>query len=225
MNISNKIDHTMLKPDAGCEIIRRYCREAIQYGFASVCVSASYAALVSDELSGTNVKTCCVVGFPHGNMTPLAKACDAVNAIRNGASEIDMVMHIGKLKDKDYDYIRSELALVRDACKPCGVSPEDAAAQTPILLKVIIETCLLTDEEKRKACQLAVEAGADFVKTSTGYASGGATVEDVRLMKETVGDAAKVKASGGIRTYEQAVALLEAGADRIGAGNGVLLLP
>lgn len=212
MNFSNYIDHTMLKPDATEDTIRRYCREALKYGFASVCVNSSYVSLVTSELAGSSVKTCCVVGFPLGSMLTLAKAAEAREAVRLGASEIDMVIHIGKLKDQDYDYVVNDIKEVAAACKPA-------------VLKVIIETCLLTDEEKRMACRLAVKAGADFVKTSTGFSTGGAVIADVRLMKETVGDAAKVKASGGIRTHEQAAALIEAGADRIGAGNGILLLP
>lgn len=211
MNIADKIDHTMLKADATDETIRRYCREAIEHGFASVCVNSSHVPLAAQELSGTNVKTCCVVGFPLGNMLTSSKAFDAFEAVKNGAEEIDMVIHIGKLKEKDYDYVLEDIKAVACACRPA-------------LLKVIIETCLLTDEEKIKACQLAVEAGADFVKTSTGFSTGGASVEDIKLMKQTAGNAAKIKASGGIRTYGQALALIEAGADRIGAGNGVLLL-
>lgn len=211
MNIADKIDHTMLKPEATEDTIRRYCQEAIDYGFASVCVNSSHVPLVAELLSGTDVKTCCVVGFPLGNMLTASKAFDAKEAVKYGASEIDMVLHIGKLKEKDYDYVLSDIKAVADACRPA-------------LLKVIIETCLLTDEEKVKACELSLEAGADYVKTSTGFSTGGATAEDIRLMKQTVGTAAKVKASGGIRTHEQALALIEAGADRIGAGNGVVLL-
>ena len=211
MNIAKKIDHTMLKAEATKETIKRYCDEAKEFGFASVCVNTCHVPLVSEELKGTDVKVCCVVGFPLGAMSTASKAFEAKNAVLDGADEIDMVLNIGGMKDKDYIMVRDDIKAVVDACEGKTV-------------KVILETCLLTKEEIVKACELAMEAGADFVKTSTGFSTGGATPEDVALMKKTVGDRMKVKASGGIRTYEQAVELINAGADRIGAGNGVILL-
>ncbi len=210
-NIAKKIDHTMLKADAMTETIRKYCAEAKKYGFASVCVNTCHVPLVAEELKGTDVKTCCVVGFPLGAMSTAAKAFEAKNAVAEGAEEVDMVINIGAMKDRNYDFVKEDIAAVVEASKPA-------------IVKVIIETCLLTDEEKKKACLLSVEAGADFVKTSTGFSTGGATPEDIRLMRETVGARAQVKASGGIRTPEEANAMLNAGADRIGAGNGVVLL-
>ena len=210
-SIAKKIDHTMLKPEATTETIRRYCKEAKEYGFASVCVNTCHVPLVSDELKGTDVKTCCVVGFPLGAMSTAAKAFEAREAVKEGAEEVDMVLNIGAVKDGNYDFVKKDIEAVVEASKPA-------------IVKVIIETCLLTEEEKRKVCLLSVEAGAAFVKTSTGFSTGGATPEDVGLMRETVGDRAQVKASGGIRTPEDAEKMLEAGADRIGAGNGVVLL-
>lgn len=209
--IANKIDHTMLKPEATTETIRRYCKEAKEYGFASVCVNTYHVPLVAEELKDTDVKTCCVVGFPLGAMSTAAKAFEAKHAVEEGTEEVDMVLNIGAVKDGNYDFVKEDIAAVVEASKPA-------------IVKVIIETCLLTDEEKRKVCLLSVEAGAAFVKTSTGFSTGGATPEDVRLMRETVGERAQVKASGGIRTPEDAKKMLEAGADRIGAGNGVVLL-
>lgn len=212
MQIEKYIDHTMLKADATAETIRRYCEEAKEHGFASVCVNTFRVPLVTECLKGSGVKVCCVVGFPLGAMSTEGKVAETLQAVRDGAREIDMVINIGAMKDGDYDFVRRDIAAVRKA------------AGDGQILKVIIETCLLTNEEKKKACELAMEAKADYVKTSTGFSTGGATVEDIRLMKETVGDRARVKASGGIRTYEDALALMEAGADRIGAGNGVVLL-
>ena len=205
-NIASYIDHTMLKADADENTIRRYCREAREQGFRSVCVNSYRTALVHEELEGSNVLTCTVVGFPLGAMSMEAK-----KAVMDGASEIDMVINIGALKDKDYDTVRNDIKGVVEASKPA-------------IVKVIIETCLLTDEEKVKACELSVEAGAAFVKTSTGFSTGGATIDDIKLMRRTVGNRAQIKASGGIRTREDAEALISAGADRIGAGNGMLLL-
>ena len=212
MNIADKIDHTMLKPDASADTIRRYCREALQYGFASVCVNSCHVALTAACLKGSDVKTCCVVGFPLGAMSTAAKAFEAQQAVRDGAAEIDMVINIGAVKDQNWEFVQKDIAAVVTAARPA-------------IVKVILETCLLTDEEKKKACEIAVHAGAAFVKTSTGFSTGGATVEDVALMKKAVAGRALVKASGGIRTPEDALALLKAGADRIGAGNGLLLLP
>ena len=211
MNIAGYIDHTMLKPDASEETIRSYCREAKEYHFCSVCVNSCHVPLVRKELADSGVKTCCVVGFPLGAMSTAAKAFEAKQAVSDGAEEIDMVINIGALKDQNDNFVREDIKAVVNASRPA-------------LVKVIIETCLLTDEEKVHACGLSLEAGADFVKTSTGFSTGGATLADVRLMKKTVGNRARVKASGGIRTPEFARELIEAGADRIGAGNGVILL-
>ena len=184
MNLNRMIDHTMLKADATKETIIRYCREAKEHEFASVCVNTCFVPLVADELKGSEVKTCCVVGFPLGAMLTTAKAFEASEAVKAGADEVDMVINISALKDKDDNYVEDDIRAVVEASKGAVV-------------KVIIETCLLTDEEKVRACELSVKAGADFVKTSTGFSTGGATVEDVALMKKTVGERAKVKASGG----------------------------
>ncbi len=211
MGIAQMIDHTMLKADASRETIVRYCKEAREHKFASVCVNSAFAPLVAKELEGSGVKTCCVVGFPLGAMLTAAKAFEAAEAVKAGAQEIDMVINISALKDKDYSFVEEDIRAVVEASG-------DA------LVKVIIETCLLTDEEKVKACELSVKAGAAFVKTSTGFSTGGATAADVALMKKTVDGKALVKASGGIRTPEDAKALIEAGADRIGAGNGIPLI-
>ena len=211
MSISKMIDHTMLKADSKREVIERYCDEAVKYDFASVCVNSYHVPFVAEKLKGTDVKTCCVVGFPLGAMLTTAKAFEASESVKNGAQEVDMVINIGALKDKDYDAVKADIKAVVEASKGA-------------IVKLIIETCLLTDEEKVKACELSVEAGADFVKTSTGFSTGGATAADVALMKKTVDGKAFVKASGGIRTPEDAKAMIDAGADRIGAGNGVVLL-
>ena len=211
MNLAGKIDHTMLKPDATTETIKRYCEEAKKYGFASVCVNSCHAQLVASELKGTGINTCCVVGFPLGAMLTSAKAFEASQAVKAGAAEIDMVINIGAVKDKNWDFVTEDIKAVVDASKPS-------------IVKVIIETCLLTEAEKVKACELSEKAGAAFVKTSTGFSTGGATVEDVKLMRKTVGNRLQVKASGSIRTPEFAKELVEAGADRLGAGNGVILL-
>lgn len=211
MGIAQMIDHTMLKADASRETIVRYCKEAREHEFASVCVNSAFVPLVAKELEGSGVKTCCVVGFPLGAMLTTAKAFEAAEAVKAGAQEIDMVINISALKDKDYSFVEEDIRAV-------------AEASGDALVKVIIETCLLTDEEKVKACELSVKAGAAFVKTSTGFSTGGATAADVTLMKKTVDGKALVKASGGIRTPEDAKALIEAGADRIGAGNGIPLI-
>ena len=209
MGIAQMIDHTMLKADASRETIVRYCKEAREHKFASVCVNSAFVPLVAKELEGSGVKTCCVVGFPLGAMLTTAKAFEAAEAVKAGAQEIDMVINISALKDKDYSFVEEDIRAV-------------AEASGDALVKVIIETCLLTDEEKVKACELSVKAGAAFVKTSTGFSTGGATAADVALMKKTVDGKALVKASGGIRTPEAAKALIEA--DRIGAGNGIPLI-
>ena len=210
-NISKKIDHTLLKASATQADIIRICAEAKQYGFASVCVNSCYAKLVTRQLRGTDVKTCCVVGFPLGAMSTAAKAYEAKCAVEDGASEIDMVINVGALKEGNDLYVEEDISAVVEAAKPA-------------IVKVIIETCLLTDEEKVRACSLSESAGAAFVKTSTGFSTGGANVHDVALMKKTVDGRLQVKASGGIHTPEQAQELIAAGADRIGASNGVALL-
>ena len=211
MDFEKYFDHTNLKPDATPEDIIKLCDEAKKYDFASVCVNSVYAKLVADQLKGTMVKTCVVVGFPLGAMDTQTKAFEAKKAIENGAEEIDMVIQIGALKAKNYDFVLEDIKAVREASKGS-------------VLKVIIETCLLTDEEKVKACKLSMEAGADFVKTSTGFSTAGANLRDVALMKETVGDQGLVKASGGIRDYNTAFAMIEAGADRIGTSNAVKIM-
>jgi len=211
MNIAKMIDHTLLKADATEAQIRKLCAEAKEYGFASVCVNSCYAALASKELEGSDVKTCCVVGFPLGAMQTQAKAFEAAQAVKDGAQEIDMVIQIGALKDGRDDAVQEDIAAVVEAAKPA-------------IVKVIIETCLLTEEEKVRACTLAEKAGAAFVKTSTGFSTGGATAEDVALMRRTVGDRMQVKAAGGIHTREEALAMIEAGADRLGASSGVAIV-
>ena len=211
MDIAKMIDHTMLKADATKDTILRYCEEAKDNGFASVCVNSSYVALVAKALQGSGVHTCTVVGFPLGAMSTKAKAFEAKQAVEDGACEVDIVLHIGALKDKDYLYVKEDIRAVVMASKPA-------------LVKVILETCLLNKEEIRIASALSEEAGADFIKTSTGFSTGGATVEDIRIMKESVSPKMKLKASGGIRSREFAEELIAAGADRLGVGNGLLLL-
>ncbi len=204
-------DHTLLKPDASKEEIIKVCNEAKEYDFASVCVNEYRTALVKKELMGSDVKVCTVVGFPLGSVSSEVKVFETKSAVKAGADEIDMVINVGALKDKNYDYVLSDIKAVKEAC----------GGNT---LKVIIETCLLTDAEKVKACELAVSAGADFVKTSTGFSKGGATKEDVALMKKTVGSKAKVKASGGIRDKETALNMINAGADRLGTSATVKIV-
>lgn len=209
IKLNKMIDHTILKAEATEENVKQLCSEAKEYDFASVCVNSCYAALVSSELKGTDVKTCCVVGFPLGAMSTKAKAYETKIAVEDGADEIDMVINVGYMKAKKFDMVLEDIKAVR------------AAVPAPKILKVIIETCLLTDEEKVKACELSVEAKADFVKTSTGFSTGGATKEDVDLMKKAVNGKALVKASGGIRDKQTALEMVKAGADRIGASASV----
>lgn len=211
MNLAKYIDHTILKPDTTKAQVKTICDEAKKYQFASVCVNQYNTAFVKNELKDSDVKVCTVVGFPLGAVTKDVKAFETKQAIADGADEIDMVINIGALKDGLEDEVYEDIKAVVEA----------AAGAT---VKVIIETCLLTDEQKETACKLAVKAKADFVKTSTGFSSGGATVEDVRLMKEAIEGQAKVKASGGVRDYEDAMAVIEAGADRIGASSGVAIM-
>lgn len=207
--LTKMIDHTILKPDAQEAEVVKIINEAKEYGFASVCINPANVKLAAKMLKGTNVKVCTVIGFPLGANTTSVKAFEALDAIKNGAEEVDMVINIGKLKDKDYEYVLNDIKAVVDVSKGKALS------------KVIIETCLLTDEEKIKACKLSKEAGADFVKTSTGFSKGGAKVSDIRLMRETVGEKMGVKASGGVRTFEDAAAMVEAGATRIGASASI----
>ncbi len=210
--IRNKyIDHTLLKANARKEDIVKLCAEAREYDFASVCVNPGWVSLCAEELAGTDVKVCTVIGFPLGATTTAAKLAETQDALNNGAEECDMVINIGRLKDRDLDYVTEEIRTLKEA-----VGRK--------VLKVIIETCLLTDEEKVLACECAVKAGADFVKTSTGFSTGGATPEDVALMRRTVGDKCHVKASGGVRTPEDMEKMIAAGADRIGTSNGVKLM-
>ena len=210
-SLAKMIDHTLLKANATSTDIRRICAEAREHGFASVCVNSCHAKLVTQELAGSGVKTCCVVGFPLGAMSSEAKAFEAKCAVSQGASEIDMVINVGALKEGNDTYVLDDIRSVVEAAKPA-------------IVKVIIETCLLTDEEKVRACALSEKAGAAFVKTSTGFSTGGANVHDVALMRKTVGERLGVKASGGIHTPQEAKALIDAGACRIGASNGVALL-
>lgn len=211
-NFARMIDHTLLKAEATKEQIEKLCAEAKQFNFASVCVNPTWVKRSSELLKGTDVLVCTVIGFPLGANTPAVKAFEAKDAIANGAKEVDMVINIGALKDKNYDLVQADIAAVVEAAK-------DSA-----LVKVIIESCLLTDEEKVKACELAVAAGADYVKTSTGFSTGGATAEDIALMRKTVGPELGVKASGGVRSLEDMKKMVEAGATRIGASSGVAII-
>ncbi|HEO8418589.1 deoxyribose-phosphate aldolase [Niallia sp. FSL W8-0635] len=212
MNIAKMIDHTLLKADATKEQIITLCEEAKQYTFASVCVNPTWVKVASELLNGTEVKVCTVIGFPLGATTSATKAFETEDAIKNGATEVDMVINIGALKDKNYDLVKEDIKAVVDAAKGKALS------------KVIIETSLLTNDEKEIACKLAVEAGADFVKTSTGFSTGGATVEDISLMRKTVGPEIGVKASGGVRSSEDTEKMIDAGATRIGASSGVAIV-
>lgn len=212
MKLASMIDHTILKPEAGKEQVETICREAREYGFASVCVNSSYVPLCAELLRDTEVKVCTVIGFPLGAMSTAAKAAEARQAILDGAEELDMVIHIGMLKDGNNEYVEQDIHSV----------VEEARGKAAV--KVIIETCLLSEEEKIRACMLAKKAGADYVKTSTGFSTGGATAEDITLMKNTVGKDMKVKASGGIRTREKAEEMRKAGADRIGTSSGIRIV-
>ena len=211
MELNKYIDHTLLKPEATKEQITELCQEARQYDFASVCVNTCYVPLAKELLAGSDVKVCCVVGFPLGAMDTVSKAFEAKTAVENGAQEVDMVINIGALKDKDYDYVTKDIAAVVEASKPA-------------IVKVIIEACLLTDEEKVEACKCSMNAKAEFVKTSTGFSTHGATPEDVALMKKTVGNVCKVKAAGGVRSYDDAMKMIEAGADRLGCSAGIKVM-
>lgn len=228
MEFSKYFDHTILKPDATEEDVNRICLEAIQYKFASVCVNSCRTKQVSCMLADTDIDVCTVVGFPLGAMCTAAKQFETLTAIEDGATEIDMVVNVGAVKDEDWELVQKDIEAIKEVCIHNTMGRE-------VLLKVIIETCLLTEEEKVKVCEIAVEAGADFVKTSTGFSTGGATVEDVALMRKTVDarttaleketgktwNRVKVKASGGIRDIETAKAMIAAGADRLGTSATV----
>lgn len=207
MNYNKMIDHTVLKADTPLETVKRICDEAMEYGFASVCINPCHVAYCADYLKDSDVNVCTVIGFPLGANTSAVKAFETKDAIANGADEIDMVMNIGALKDKNYDLVRNDVKAVVEAANGT-------------LVKVILETCLLTEDEIKKACELCVEAKADYVKTSTGFSTRGATIEDVQIMKAAVQGKAKVKAAGGVRTHEDMVKIVEAGADRIGTSAG-----
>ncbi|NDI35078.1 deoxyribose-phosphate aldolase [Chengkuizengella sediminis] len=210
--LAKMIDHTALHPTTTKSQIEKLCHEANEYQFASVCVNPTWVETASQLLKETGVDICTVIGFPLGANTPETKAFETKNAIENGATEVDMVINIGALKDKNDSLVEKDIRAVVEAAKGKA------------LTKVIIETCLLTDEEKERACQLSVKAGADFVKTSTGFSTGGATVEDISLMRKTVGPDVGVKASGGVRSLQDAEAMINAGATRIGASSGVAIV-
>lgn len=210
---NKKFDHTLLKADASQSDILKLCRDAEEYDFASVCVNSCYVHFAAKKLSGSDVKVAAVAGFPLGASSTAAKTAEVKDAVENGANEIDVVINIGALKDGKYDYIRNELSLIADICHKKNV-----------ILKVILETCLLTDDEITTACILAKQSNADYVKTSTGFSTKGATVHHVKLMRQVSGDDMKVKASGGIRTLEDAISLSEAGADRLGCSASVAIM-
>ncbi len=210
--IANMIDHTVLKATATKEDVVNVCNEAKENNFFSVCINPTHIELVKKELEGSNVKVCTVIGFPLGANTPEVKAFETKDAIAKGADEVDMVINIGALKDKNYDLVERDIKAVVDA------------ADKKALVKVIIETCYLTDDEKKIACELAVKAGTDYVKTSTGFGTGGSTPEDIKLMRDTVGAEIGVKASGGVRCLKDADAVINAGASRIGASASVAIV-
>jgi deoxyribose-phosphate aldolase len=210
--IAQYIDHTLLKPEANRTALDGLCEEAILHRFKAVCVNSGWVVYVAEKLKGTNIAVCSVIGFPLGAMCFPAKAFEARQAVEDGAQELDMVLNIGAMKSGDFKVVEQDIQAVR------------REANSPVVLKVIIETCLLTDDEKVKACEIAQFAGADFVKTSTGFSAGGATAEDVILMRKAVGSRMGVKASGGIKDFETAAAMIAAGATRIGAGAGVAIV-
>ena len=212
MKYNKLFDHTLLKQDATPEQIIKLCKEAKEYDFMSVCVNPVYVPLAAAELEGSDVKVCTVIGFPLGMNMAKTKVEEAVLAVSKGATEVDMVINVGMLKAGHDDYVKEEIFEIKEA------------VGRNIVLKVILETCLLTDEEIVRACKAAKEAGADFVKTSTGFSTGGATVEAVALMRKTVGEEMGVKASGGVRTHEDLLAMVKAGASRIGTSNGTKII-
>ena len=211
MNIAKMIDHTILNPDARLEDIKRICKEAKEYGFASVCINPNYVSLAKEELKGSDVKVCTVIGFPLGANTVSTKAYEAKEAVINGADEIDMVQNVTMAKEHNWDYIEKEVKAVKDAI--------DGR-----LLKVILETCFLSKDEIKESSLAAIRGGADFVKTSTGFGKGGAKAEDIEIMRKAVGPNKGVKASGGIHNYQEAKAMIEAGANRIGASKSIEII-
>ena len=212
MDFAKMIDHTILKPNATKEEVKKLCEEAAEYGFCSVCVNSSFVYYCAQQLKDTDVKVCTVVGFPLGAVSTDGKVSETVTAIEDGAEEIEMVIHVGMIKSRDWDYVKQDVASVVEA------------AGGRAIVKVILETCLLTEEEIVTACRICKEAGAAFVKTSTGFSTGGASVKDVALMRKTVGLVMGVKASGGIRTLDKAKAMVAAGADRLGTSSGVAIV-
>lgn len=212
MQLNKYIDHTILKANATKADVEKLCAEAREYDFASVCINTCFVPLAAELLAGSDVKVCCVVGFPLGAMSAEAKAFETKWAVEHGAQEVDMVLNVGAMIAGDEKTVLEDIGAVVDAAHPKAI------------VKVILENCLLTDAQKIRACELCVQAGAEFVKTSTGFSTGGATVEDVALMKKAVDGKAKVKAAGGIRTKEDALAMIEAGADRIGASAGIAIV-
>lgn len=212
MDFAKMIDHTILKADATKEDVKKLCMEAMKYGFHSVCVNSSFVYYCAQLLKDSEVKVCTVVGFPLGAMSTDGKVGETLAAIEDGAGEIDMVIHVGMIKSRDWDYVKQDIASVVEA------------AGDRAIVKVILETCLLTDDEKEYACRICKEAGADFVKTSTGFSTDGAAIEDVALLRKTVGPVMGVKASGGIRTLETAQAMVRAGADRLGTSSGIKIV-
>ena len=210
-DLARMIDHTILKADATEMEVEKLCTEALEYNFASVCINTSMVEKAANMLKGSDVKVCTVIGFPLGATTTEVKAFETEDVIKKGATEVDMVINIGKLKEGNIEYVKKDIEAVVNAAKGKA------------LTKVIIETCLLTDEEKVTACKLSKEAGADFVKTSTGFSTGGATASDIKLMRETVGPDLGVKASGGVRSLEDAMAMIENGATRIGASASIAI--
>ena len=211
MKLSKYIDHTLLKADASLKAIEKLCDEAKEYDFKSVCVNTCNIPFCKEKLAGSDVLVCCVIGFPLGAMSTEAKIAETADALAKGADEVDMVINIGRLKDKDYAYVTDEIRRIKETC----------GEKT---LKVIIETCLLTDEEKVKACECILEAKADFVKTSTGFSTNGATFEDVALLKQTVGDRCYIKAAGGVRSRDDFEKMISLGANRIGTSSGTKLI-
>ncbi len=208
--ILSKCDHTLLKPESTTAQIDVLCEEALEYKTASVCIPPCFVEHVAQKFKDRGLKICTVIGFPNGNMTPESKIFETKDALSKGADEIDMVINIGKLKEKDYDYVTDEIRRIKDTCKEH-------------ILKVIIETCQLDDDEKIKMCHIVGEAGADYIKTSTGFSTGGATFEDVKLFAENVPDGVRIKAAGGIGSLEDAVRFVELGADRLGTSRLVAL--
>lgn len=211
-NLKKYIDHTLLKPESTDQQVQQACLDAKKYDFKAVCIQPVWVKYVADLLKGSDVETCTVIGFPLGANTSDVKAYEAQKAVKDGATEVDMVINIGALKSEDFAVVHDDIKAVVNAVKGQAI------------VKVIIETCLLTENEKVRACEISKRAGADFVKTSTGFSTGGATVEDIRLMRQAVGPEMGVKASGGVRTIDDAKAMIEAGASRIGTSNGIALI-